>query len=317
MSEVVEVFQPQVQVVQVARAVGIKGDRGPMGPQGAQGLIGLTGPRGDQGEPGPTGLTGPKGDIGPQGVEGPEGPQGIEGPRGEKGDRGSVGPAGPVGMEWRGDWSPLVDYVNNDAIFHQGSSWFASGDPVIGEIPSDTAPHWWPLAIRGEVGPLGPQGDPGEQGPRGAEGPAGPAGAGLPTGGTTGQVPRKKSDNDYDVEWVTPEASSVRQAKVITAASGAGSVSLAAAYTILSVTYSGPARLRLYRTSAGRDADIARPVATPYPGGLGRVYEYVALAAELDAEGSVTGSTATGSLVYYQVDATVPVDITITYLRSE
>lgn len=35
-------------------------------------------------------------------------------------------------------------------------------------------------------------------------GPVGPAGpAAIPPGGTAGQVLRKKSNTDYDVEWVT------------------------------------------------------------------------------------------------------------------
>jgi hypothetical protein len=35
-------------------------------------------------------------------------------------------------------------------------------------------------------------------------GPVGPAGpAAIPPGGTTGQVLRKKSNTNYDVEWVT------------------------------------------------------------------------------------------------------------------
>lgn len=36
------------------------------------------------------------------------------------------------------------------------------------------------------------------------QGTPGPDGQGLPTGGTTGQVPAKSSDTDYDVEWVDP-----------------------------------------------------------------------------------------------------------------
>lgn len=51
----------------------------------------------------------------------------------------------------------------------------------------------------------GPKGEPGIQGPAGAEGPQGPqgpAGEGVPAGGTAGQVLTKKSDADYDAEWV-------------------------------------------------------------------------------------------------------------------
>lgn len=48
----------------------------------------------------------------------------------------------------------------------------------------------------------GPQGEQGIQGPAGIEGPQGPAGEGVPAGGTAGQVLTKKSDADYDAEWV-------------------------------------------------------------------------------------------------------------------
>lgn len=50
------------------------------------------------------------------------------------------------------------------------------------------------------------EGAPGVPGPRGPVGPPGPAGAngvGVPTGGTTGQVLAKASDDDFDTEWVT------------------------------------------------------------------------------------------------------------------
>ena len=48
-------------------------------------------------------------------------------------------------------------------------------------------------------GDTGPQGPAGKQGPAGAPGPAGP---GVATGGTTGQVLAKKSNTNYDTEWV-------------------------------------------------------------------------------------------------------------------
>ena len=49
---------------------------------------------------------------------------------------------------------------------------------------------------RGDTGPQGPQG---KQGPTGATGPAGP---GVATGGTTGQVLVKKSNANFDTEWI-------------------------------------------------------------------------------------------------------------------
>ena len=52
---------------------------------------------------------------------------------------------------------------------------------------------------RGETGPQGPQGKPGADGNTGPQGPAGP---GVATGGTTGQVLAKKSNTNYDTEWI-------------------------------------------------------------------------------------------------------------------
>ena len=40
----------------------------------------------------------------------------------------------------------------------------------------------------------------------GAQGPKGDPGEGVPTGGTTGQVLTKRTDEDYDTEWVAPDA---------------------------------------------------------------------------------------------------------------
>ena len=43
----------------------------------------------------------------------------------------------------------------------------------------------------------------GAAGPTGSQGPIGPVGVGVVTGGITGQVLAKKSNTDYDTEWVT------------------------------------------------------------------------------------------------------------------
>jgi hypothetical protein len=44
----------------------------------------------------------------------------------------------------------------------------------------------------------------GEAGPQGPQGPTGPSGDDLPVGGTTGQYLAKASNDDRDVEWVSP-----------------------------------------------------------------------------------------------------------------
>ena len=51
---------------------------------------------------------------------------------------------------------------------------------------------------RGKTGPQGPQGADGKTGPQG------PAGPGVAAGGTTGQVLVKKSNTNYDTEWINP-----------------------------------------------------------------------------------------------------------------
>lgn len=51
------------------------------------------------------------------------------------------------------------------------------------------------------VCPIGPAGADGADGKDGKDGKDGTDGVGVPDGGTTGQVLKKKSDTDYDTEW--------------------------------------------------------------------------------------------------------------------
>lgn len=119
-----------------------------------------------------------------QGNQGPQGLQGIPGEKGQKGDQGPQGPVGATGatgIEWKGLWKNDSDYINNDAVFYNGASWFASGDPLVGEEPSDLSIHWFPLALQGAQGIQGPKGDQGIQGEIGPQGPKGDQGIqGIP-----------------------------------------------------------------------------------------------------------------------------------------
>lgn len=56
--------------------------------------------------------------------------------------------------------------------------------------------------IQGIAGATGATGPSGAQGNPGATGPSGAAGAGVPTGGTTGQILAKTSNTNYDTEWI-------------------------------------------------------------------------------------------------------------------
>ena len=53
-------------------------------------------------------------------------------------------------------------------MFYDGASWFAAGDPPVGEIPSEASTFWFPLALQGATGAQGPQGIQGIQGEPGS-----------------------------------------------------------------------------------------------------------------------------------------------------
>lgn len=62
------------------------------------------------------------------------------------------------------------------------------------------------LMLKGENGQKGERGPKGENGLNGKDGLNGEKGEGIPTGGTTGQFLKKKSNTDYEYEWddITP-----------------------------------------------------------------------------------------------------------------
>jgi hypothetical protein len=74
------------------------------------------------------------------------------GDKGDKGDKGDTGATGASGLNWQGIWSNTADYVNDDAVYYNNSSWFASGNPTVGEEPTLSATHWMPLALQGATG---------------------------------------------------------------------------------------------------------------------------------------------------------------------
>ena len=111
----------------------------------------------------------------------------VKGPKGDKGDTGDTGPQGPKGA--------------TGATGPQGPK----GDP--GEDGA-TGPQG-PKGDTGATGPRGPQGEKGAtgaQGPKGdtgATGPQGPAGAGIPSGGTNGQLLAKNGSTNYAGKWIS------------------------------------------------------------------------------------------------------------------
>lgn len=135
--------------------------------------VGPKGDKGDTGEQGPQGEQGPEGPQGPKGDTGATGPQGDQGPKGDKGDTGPQGPQGEKGD--KGDAFTYADFTAEQLAALKGEK-------------GDT----------GATGPQGPQGDTGE---------TGPAGAGVPDGGTAGQL---LSRTESGTEWIDPPQSGVQ-----------------------------------------------------------------------------------------------------------
>ena len=150
-------------------------DAGDIGAQGPQG------DKGDQGEVGPQGL------IGPQGIQGLKGDTGDQGPQGIQGIQGDTGPQGPAGTSftWKGNWSNLINYLINDAVGRNGSSYIATANNINHDPETDASHLYWAdLAIEGAIGPQGPQGNQGEIGPQGLQGIQGVQGIKGDTGNT-------------------------------------------------------------------------------------------------------------------------------------
>ena len=150
----------------------------------------------------------------PRGKTGPQGPQGEPGADGKTGPQGPAGPGVATGgttgqvlakksntnydTEWidnSGSGSTVSVNVGETTTGEPGTnaSVTNSGDET-NVVLNFTIP-------RGKTGPQGPQGEPGADGKTGPQGPAGP---GVATGGTTGQVLAKKSNTNYDTEWINP-----------------------------------------------------------------------------------------------------------------
>ena len=112
----------------------------------------------------------------------------------------------------KGDWVDATDYVKNDVVYSDGSSYVcilahtsaSTNEPATG---ADWEDYWQRFSAKGEdgaPGATGAQGPAGAKGDTGDTGATGAPGQGVPTGGTTGQVLAKNSGTDYDTEWVDP-----------------------------------------------------------------------------------------------------------------
>ena len=218
---------------------GERGPQGPQGIQGAtgpKGDIGLTGPKGDTGDTGPKGDKGDTGPQGEQGIQGPQGEQGIQGPKGDTGEQGPKGDAftyadfteeqlaslkGEKGDKGdKGDSFTYSDFTQEQLASLKGEKGDKGDKGETGDTgrkgdTGDRGPQG-EQGLKGDTGEQGPKGDKGDKGDaftyadftsaqlealKGPKGDKGDTGNGVPSGGSTGQVLKKKSGTDYDTEW--------------------------------------------------------------------------------------------------------------------
>ena len=112
----------------------------------------------------------------------------MQGPPGPQGEQGPTGPQGP-----KGDAFTYADFTAEQLAALKGEK----GD----------------TGATGATGPQGPKGDkgdtgdPGPAGPKGDKGDPGPAGAGVPDGGTVGQLLGK---TESGTAWIDPPQSGVQ-----------------------------------------------------------------------------------------------------------
>lgn len=121
-----------------------------------------------------------------------------------------------LGIAWKGEYDNGVTYAIQDGVSYQGSSYYCTA-VTTGNLPTDTN-FWQLVAEKGEQGAQGIQGIQGIQGVAGIDGIDGidgTDGLGVPAGGNTNEVLKKKSNADNDTEWGTivalPPAGTTRQ----------------------------------------------------------------------------------------------------------
>jgi hypothetical protein len=96
------------------------------------------------------GIAGPPG---PEGPMGPAGPQGPVGPQGPAGPEGPEGPVGPKGLNWKGPWVATTNYVEDDAVSANGSSWRAVRTNM--NVTPVEGTDWTIIAKKGDTGQQG------------------------------------------------------------------------------------------------------------------------------------------------------------------
>lgn len=232
-------------------------------------------------------------------------------------------PTAPVApLYHRGDYDPSVKYSVNDAVSYQGGSYinvYPLGSKGIAPVPGQNSPYWKYLAVKGDQGAQGDVGPPGLTGPQGAPGPQGVQGPPGPQGSAGPAGPQGEPG---PVGYITRATARATVTGVAPGATKSALVDLTASYAILAVTTSGPARVRLYPSTAKADTDAARPVTDDPAADSGLLLEYVTtdnLLAPVTpaAVGAQFSQPTTAILISNNGSTTSDVTVDLTYLALE
>jgi hypothetical protein len=343
---------------------GPTGPTGPQGPQGIQGIQGVPGTAGATGATGAQGPAGPQGPAGATGPAGPEGPPGESGePVGSFSKAYRATNQSTTDAAWTallfdtmvvddpdlpynpstGEWTITkagrylvtagVRWVQSSVgkravgifrdTFDRGISRETSHDisdyaqQAVTVIDATVGTKvkvgvWQNSGVGGGLQVVGETGGIGTTwaaiaavgtGPTGPQGPEGPEGASGLQARTTGTITTSSLANN---------------------ATGTGTITLAAGYRLLKIQTDKAARVRLYTSTAKRDADASRPVTTDPTGDHGVMLDYVTAAGLLAADLSpqvdgytVDATTAVAYAVTNLSGSTGTIATTVTYLRTE
>jgi hypothetical protein len=83
-------------------------------------------------------------------------------------------------VRWESDWQTATAYEENDLVRQNNNTYICISNHTSGTFSTDLGNNLWELFVEG-----------------------GADGVGVPAGGTTGQVLRKESNDDYDTGWLT------------------------------------------------------------------------------------------------------------------
>lgn len=123
-----------------------------------------------------------------RGPEGIQGPQGLIGPKGEPGKPFQIARTYESVDAMEADAETTTVVTGQFVMIDTGNV----EDADNAKLYLKTETGWQYICdLSGAAGITGPRGD---------------AGPGLATGGTTGQIPAKQSNADYDVHWIDPPA---------------------------------------------------------------------------------------------------------------